>query len=164
MAKTFYTDHDIEDMVKRGVMSLALNDNIVLTDLAYEKAGRLGVSLISPTAYTPPAAPVRPYLSKNAAATPTLEPAPAPQLSASPAASASQPLTTNQGITPLAIAPAASAKSADGFPVIMAQNSTRLDAATLKQRIRAAVLARSPVDPTLLNVVIDRVLTSSGIQ
>lgn len=46
-------------------MSLSLNDNIVLTDLAYEKAKRLGMSLITPKAYTPPAAPVRPYVSKE---------------------------------------------------------------------------------------------------
>ncbi len=65
IAKTFYTDHDIEDLVKRGIMSLTLNDNIVLTDLAYEKAKRLGMSLITAKAYTPPAAPVRPYVSKE---------------------------------------------------------------------------------------------------
>ena len=46
-------------------MSLALNDNIVLTDLAYEKARRLGMSLVSPQASMPPAAPVRPYLSQE---------------------------------------------------------------------------------------------------
>ena len=46
-------------------MSLVLNDNLVLTDLAYEKAKRLGMSLISAHASTPPAAPVRPYLSQQ---------------------------------------------------------------------------------------------------
>ena len=66
IAKTFYTENDIEDLVQRGIMSLALNDNIVLTDLAYEKARRLGMSLISPhTTNTPPSAPVRPYLSQQ---------------------------------------------------------------------------------------------------
>jgi hypothetical protein len=46
-------------------MSLALNDHIVLTDLAYEKARQLGMSLVLPHATTPPAAPVRPYLSQE---------------------------------------------------------------------------------------------------
>ena len=45
MAKVFYTEKDIEDMVKRGVMSLEVDDNVVLTDLAYEKANRLGMQL-----------------------------------------------------------------------------------------------------------------------
>lgn len=51
--------------MRRGMMSLALNDHIVLTDLAYEKARQLGMSLVSPHATTPPAAPVRPYLSEE---------------------------------------------------------------------------------------------------
>ncbi len=46
-------------------MSLVLNDNLVLTDLAYEKAKRLGMSLVSASITTPPAAPVRPYLSQQ---------------------------------------------------------------------------------------------------
>ena len=61
MAKTFYTEHDIEDMVKRGVQSLVLNDDVVLTELAYEKAGRLGLKLVHPID-TPPSAPIRPYI------------------------------------------------------------------------------------------------------
>jgi len=63
MAKEFYTEKDIEDMWKRGIMSLELSDSIVLTELAYEKANRLGMKLIQPTADNPPSAPVRPYLS-----------------------------------------------------------------------------------------------------
>ena len=45
MPKEFYTERDIEDLVKRGVLSLDVNDNCVLTDLAYEKANRLGMKL-----------------------------------------------------------------------------------------------------------------------
>lgn len=67
MAKVFYTDHDIEDMVKRGERSLVVDEDVVLTDLAYEKARRLGVQLTQPNE-NPPAAPVRPYLNKPAAA------------------------------------------------------------------------------------------------
>ena len=62
MPKVFYTEHDIEDMVKRGTLSLEINDNVVLTDLAYEKANRLGLKLYSEKPENPPAAPVRPYV------------------------------------------------------------------------------------------------------
>ena len=63
MAKEFYTEKDIEDMWKRGVMSLELSDSVVLTELAYEKANRLGMKLVQPTPDNPPSAPIRPYLS-----------------------------------------------------------------------------------------------------
>ena len=66
MPKVFYTDIDIQDMVKSGVLSLEINDNVVLTDLAYEKANRLGLKLIRSEPENPPAAPVRPYISKVA--------------------------------------------------------------------------------------------------
>ena len=65
MPKTFITERDIEDLVRRGTMELALNDNVVLTDLAYEKANRLGVRLLQQNVQ-PPAAPVRPYISQTA--------------------------------------------------------------------------------------------------
>lgn len=62
MPKEFFTERDIEDMVKRGTTSLQLSDDIVLTELAYEKAQRLGLQFINPN-IKPPAAPERPYLS-----------------------------------------------------------------------------------------------------
>lgn len=65
MAKEFYTERDIEDMVQHGERSLVVNDDVVLTDLAYEKAKRLGVKLLQPND-TPPAAPIRPYINKTA--------------------------------------------------------------------------------------------------
>ena len=74
MPKEFYTERDIEDMWKRGVMSLQIGDEVVLTDLAYEKAQRLGMQLLRPPSAQrepemrpsePPAAPVRPYLSQS---------------------------------------------------------------------------------------------------
>ena len=64
MAKEFYTERDIEDMVQRGERVLVVSDNVVLTDLAYEKAKRLGVKLSQPND-TPPAAPIRPYINKT---------------------------------------------------------------------------------------------------
>ena len=62
MPKVFYTEIDIEDLVKRGALSLEINDNVVLTDLAYEKANRLGLKLVRDKPENPPAAPVRPYV------------------------------------------------------------------------------------------------------
>jgi len=76
MPKEFYTEKDIEDLFQRGIKSLQINENVVLTELAYEKAKRLDFQLITDRADNPPAAPVRPYLSegKTAHAKPTAAP------------------------------------------------------------------------------------------
>jgi hypothetical protein len=63
MPKTFITERDIEDLAHQGTLELAVDDNTVLTDLAYEKAGRLGVKLLQANSQ-PPASPIRPYLSQ----------------------------------------------------------------------------------------------------
>ena len=63
MPKQFYTEKDVEDLVQNGVKSLQVSDDVVLTELAYEKARRLGLQLITDGPDHPPAAPVRPYLS-----------------------------------------------------------------------------------------------------
>jgi hypothetical protein len=63
MPKKFFTDIDIEELHRKGVKSLQMNDDIVLTDLAYEKAKRLDIQLtFGGHGDTPPTAPVRPYL------------------------------------------------------------------------------------------------------
>ncbi len=83
MPKEFYTEKDVEDLFQRGSRSLRLTENVVLTELAYEKASRLGLQLISDHADNPPAAPVRPYLSETRTMPPqpTVAPvAPAPSL------------------------------------------------------------------------------------
>ncbi len=117
MPKEFYTERDIEDMFKRGIMSLQVNDNVVLTELAYEKAHRLGMQLIRERPLEPPAAPVRPYLSQP------------PQ----PAAAAMPPTPAGPDLT---------------------------------SRIRSAVLAQlgGQVDSALLDVIIQRVLKSTGVR
>jgi len=123
MAKEFYTEKDIEDLAKRGVMSLEVNENVVLTELAYEKAGRLGLQLRRSQADTPPSAPIRPYLSQKQA-------------------------PAGQGLPG---APAA---------------TPRREAVDLQGRIHAAVVARlgTAVDPQLLDVIIQRVLKSTGAK
>jgi len=47
MPKTFYTDHDIQDLANRGVTTLEINDDVVLTDLAREQALKRGIRLLS---------------------------------------------------------------------------------------------------------------------
>jgi hypothetical protein len=129
MPKEFYTERDIEDLVRRGILSLDLNENVVLTELAYEKANRLGLRLVRSRPDNPPSAPVRPYLS--------------------------QPKTCNCPPQPAGSVPAAAA-----LP------GTAEATGELHGRIRSAVLARmgGQVDPALLDVIIERVLKSTGLK
>ncbi len=62
MPKTFYTERDIEDLARRGVTSVSMTEDVVLTELAREKAERLGVALLREHD-TPPSAPIRPYIA-----------------------------------------------------------------------------------------------------
>jgi len=126
MPKEFYTERDIEDMFKRGILSLQVTDNVVLTELAYEKANRLGMQLLRESRgqreqgtrpVEPPAAPVRPYIS--------------------------------QALKPEATAVQTAPAEID-----------------LTARIRAAVMAQlgDQVDSALLDVIIHRVLESTGVK
>ena len=121
MPKEFYTERDIEDMFKRGVMSLDITENVVLTELAYEKANRLGMQLVRSQPDNPPSAPVRPYIAQK-----------------------SNPVGTAS------------------FVNIPAEQTER----ELQTRIREAVVARmgNQVDPELLDVIIQRVLKSTGVK
>ena len=125
MARQFYTEQDIEDMVKRGATSLEVNEDISLTALAYEKARKLGLTLVQKTD-SPPSAPLRPYLSQNA------------------------------GVE-------------KGKTSVSERASSRVPAAgsvELKERIRQAVLQKlgNQVDAALLDKVIERVLSSTGMD
>lgn len=62
MTKEFYTEKDIEELVNRGVHELEINDDILLTVLAYEKARELGLTLHK-QGNNDPSVPIRPYLS-----------------------------------------------------------------------------------------------------
>lgn len=46
MAKKFYTERDIQDMINRGETALAIDENVVLTDLAKELAIKRGLRLV----------------------------------------------------------------------------------------------------------------------
>ena len=67
MKKTIYTARDIEDLVKNGTTSLFIGEcNVVLTDLAYEKAHRLGLKLLKETAAADlPVVPVKDDPGRN---------------------------------------------------------------------------------------------------
>jgi hypothetical protein len=121
MPKEFYTERDIEDMFKRGVMSLIVSENVVLTELAYEKANRLGLQLLRSQPDNPPSAPVRPYLAQ---------------------------------------------KSISTAPAAVASVSNEPAGKDVQSRIHEAVIARmgTQVDPELLDVIIQRVLKSTGVK
>jgi hypothetical protein len=87
MPKKFYTEKDIEELVRSGVKSLEVCDDIVLTELAYEKAKRLGFQLITDRVDVSPAASVRPYLSEK-------NPVQAKPVTASASSASSQPKPT----------------------------------------------------------------------
>jgi hypothetical protein len=144
MPKTFYTEQDIEALVRGGTRSLALNDDVVLTEQAYEAARRLGLALIHDRPSLPPSAPIRPYLSsipkvKNPVE--TQNPAPPP-----PAR------VETQNLASLPPQPQNPAPSNPATPTA--------------ERIRAAVIARlgDSIDPQLLNTIIHRVLNSTGVK
>ena len=144
MPKEFYTEKDIEDLFHRGIRSLQINENVVLTELAYEKAKRLDFQLITDRAEHPPAAPVRPYISEQQTRRPmeTIGPA-------TPAIEAQ----------PRAVSPSPSHEpSSAGSP---AQKESEIE-----QRIRSAVIARlgNQVDAKLLNNIIHRVVKGVGLK
>jgi hypothetical protein len=45
MPKIFYTERDIDDLKARGVTSIDVTDNVVLTDLALERAMRYEIKI-----------------------------------------------------------------------------------------------------------------------
>jgi hypothetical protein len=108
-------------MFKRGEISLNVTENVVLTELAYEKANRLGMQLVRSQPDNPPSAPVRPYLAQKI------------------------------GLT---------------VPTVLNSVSTEQTERDLQTRIHEAVIARmgNQVDPELLDVIIQRVLKSTGVK
>ena len=127
MGKEFYTEKDVEDLFRRGVTSLETNDNVVLTQLAYEKANSLGMKLVRDKPDNPPGAPMRPYISQRQ----------------------SKPSAPSVTLPAGGVSPSVSAEEGE-----------------LQQRIRNAVVARlgTQVDSNLLDVIIRRVLTSTGVK
>ena len=136
MPKQFYTEKDIEDLFQSGVKSLQVTDEVVLTELAYEKARRLGLQLITDQPDNPPAAPVRPYLSDGQSAHARSGTSSVPQ-------AVSQP---------------------SNIPAFAEREME--DTRAVEQRIRSAVIDRlgDQVDAKLLDTIIQRVVKSTGLK
>ena len=153
MPKEFYTERDIEELFQRGIRSLQVSENVVLTELAYEKAKGLGVQLITDRADNPPAAPVRPYIAEQQ----TSRPVPTIGPASSSAESLPKPAIPR--------APTEPQKSGE-------RNDSTGNVATaqkrddVEQRIRSAVIARlgNQVDAKLLDNIIHRVVKSVGLK
>ena len=153
-------------------MSLTLSDQVVLTDLAYEKAKQLGMSLVSPQSIQPPAAPVRPYISKEQQqGVLALHPAPAffaapetqtaAKLPPAPINAVAQP-NAAPGITAPAQISTASQNPTAGYP--QAYSPRQADPAELRRQVREAVLLRvGKADPALLDKIIERIFAEIGI-
>ena len=56
MPKIFYTERDIDDMKARGVTSIDIADNVVITDLALERAMRYEMKINRATSVSAPKA------------------------------------------------------------------------------------------------------------
>jgi hypothetical protein len=67
MPKIFYTERDIDDMKARGVTSIDLTDNMVMTDLALERAMRYEMKVNRVTASPAPKATYSPSVNTHAA-------------------------------------------------------------------------------------------------
>lgn len=149
MPKKFYTEKDIEDLFNSGTKSLEVADDVVLTELAYEKAKRLGLQLISDSADTPPAAPVRPYLADGHTlpAKPVVSPVPS---------TASQPKHA-----PTVLLDERSSLSSQQPDALLGGRENAIE-----QRIRTAVIAKlgDQVDAKLLDTIIHRVVKGIGLK
>ncbi len=140
MPKQFYTEKDIEDLFRKGTRSLRVDSDVVLTELAFEKAKSLGLQLVTDQAETPPAAPVRPYLSEM------------------PSASQAKPKA--------APVVAAEAQPAPAHASTAPHSERDVQVLPIEQRIRSAVIAKlgDQVDAKLLDTIIHRVVKGIGLH
>lgn len=67
MAKIFYTERDIDDMKARGATSIDVTDNVVMTDLALERAMRYEMKINRVENSPPPKATYSPSVNTHAA-------------------------------------------------------------------------------------------------
>jgi hypothetical protein len=75
--KTFYSAQEIEDLARQGVRELVVDDNVVLTDLARQMAGQLGLRLVAARSAAPAQTPVAVQAPARPAANGAAHPAPA---------------------------------------------------------------------------------------
>ena len=67
MPKTFITERDVDDLKARGVASIDLTDNVVMTDLAIERAMRYEIKINRVTQGLAPKASFSPSVNIYAA-------------------------------------------------------------------------------------------------
>ena len=76
MAKTFITERDVDDLKARGIASIDVTDNVVMTDLAIERAFKHGIKVNRVEHSAPPKASFSPsvntYASKPVERTPSI--------------------------------------------------------------------------------------------
>ena len=63
MPKTIYTERDVQDLAGRGVKEITLTDEVYLTDIARERAEKLGIMLRAASESAPAAASPSPQLN-----------------------------------------------------------------------------------------------------
>ena len=148
MPKTFYTERDIEDLAKRGVISLLEDDDVVLTDIARDKAMRLGIEIVHEID-KPSSAPERPYIAKISS--PSAVQAGSDEGSRSPVG------PERPYITKITSPSAASSEDETS-------KAGGSGGGELYDNVRAEVIARlgDAVDPQLLDTIIRRVLQNVG--
>ena len=74
--KTFYSAQEIEDLARQGVRELLVDDSVVLTDLARQAAGQLGLRLVAARSAAQAQAPVTAPASGRPTINGTAHPAP----------------------------------------------------------------------------------------
>ena len=147
MPKTFYTERDIEDLAKRGVISLVEDDDVVLTDLARDKAMRLGIEIVHDID-APPSAPERPYITKMVS----------PSATEFESDQQARPIGPERPYITKLTSPSAENPAGESI------NTGGASGEALYEQVRAEVVARlgDSVDPKLLETIIRRVLQNVG--
>jgi hypothetical protein len=161
MPKTFYTERDIEDLAKRGVISLVQDDDVVLTDLARDKALRLGIELLREQE-RPPSAPERPYITKFVSPS-AIE---AGEGKGSPRPLGPERPYITRMISPSAQEPALDTGTLRESTVPVPPPSAAKGSEDIQQQVKAEVIARlgEAVDAQLLDTIIQRVLQNVGVK
>ena len=150
MPKTFYTERDIEDLAKRGVISLLEDDDVVLTDIARDKAMRLGIEIVHEID-KPSSAPERPYIAKLTSPS---------AIQAESDKGTRPPVGPERPYIAKITSPSATSSGDEASPAGGSGGDE------LYENVRAEVVARlgDAVDPQLLDTIIRRVLQNVGVS
>lgn len=161
MPKKFITEQDIEKLAQQGVKSLEITPDVVLTDLAFEKARRLGIEMVNQMD-TPPAAPVRPYISRDPRMVASPRPVERPvEMVKSVVAAAVIPAPA-PALNPILPAPATNQPLPAANPVPAAEPVPGLLAARIRHDVNTRLEGK--IDPALLERILRRVLENVGVK